>query len=192
MTGCCCRGHRPIATSRCSTTRSDSTSPEHDVREHLAFGFGPHRCIGSTLARLQLNTFFEKFLPRVKVLELDGDVEYSKTTFVSTFKTPTHQTGAEPDLSYPGHVRRIDRHTIRHRLRSRPTRGLGIRRRRRPSRPRRVRSREYLGERCAFDTGWRPAAAQPPRSRGHDHRPVVASATFSLRSGRAVAASWRV
>lgn len=58
-----------------------------DVREHLAFGFGPHRCIGSTLARLQLNTFFEKFLPRVKVLELDGDVEYSKTTFVSTFKS---------------------------------------------------------------------------------------------------------
>jgi cytochrome P450 len=58
-----------------------------DVREHLAFGFGSHRCIGSTLARLQLNTFFEKFLPRVKVLEPDGDVEYSKTTFVSTFKS---------------------------------------------------------------------------------------------------------
>lgn len=58
-----------------------------DVREHLAFGIGPHRCIGSTLARLQLNTFFEKFLPRVDLLELDGDVEYSRTTFVSTFKS---------------------------------------------------------------------------------------------------------
>ena len=57
-----------------------------DAREHLAFGTGPHRCIGSTLARLQLNTFFERFLPRVKVLELDGDVVYSKTTFVSTFR----------------------------------------------------------------------------------------------------------
>lgn len=58
-----------------------------DVREHLAFGFGPHRCIGSTLARLQLNTFFEKFLPRVQLLELDGEVQYSRTTFVSTFKS---------------------------------------------------------------------------------------------------------
>lgn len=58
-----------------------------DVREHLAFGIGPHRCIGSTLARLQLNTFFEKFLPRVERLELDGEVEYSRTTFVSTFKS---------------------------------------------------------------------------------------------------------
>ena len=58
-----------------------------DVREHLAFGIGPHRCVGSTLARLQLNTFFEKFVPRVELLELDGDVEYSRTTFVSTFKS---------------------------------------------------------------------------------------------------------
>ena len=58
-----------------------------DVREHVAFGFGPHRCIGSTLARLQLNTFFEKFLPRVQLLELDGEVQYSRTTFVSTFRS---------------------------------------------------------------------------------------------------------
>ncbi len=58
-----------------------------DVREHLAFGFGPHRCIGSTLARLQLNTFFERFLPRVQLLELDGEVQYSRTTFVSTFRS---------------------------------------------------------------------------------------------------------
>jgi cytochrome P450 len=58
-----------------------------DVREHLALGIGPHRCIGSTLARLQLNTFFEMFVPRVQLLELDGSVEYSSTTFVSTFKS---------------------------------------------------------------------------------------------------------
>lgn len=58
-----------------------------DVREHLAFGIGPHRCIGSTLARLQLNTFFEMFVPRVQLLEFEGNVEYSSTTFVSTFKS---------------------------------------------------------------------------------------------------------
>jgi cytochrome P450 len=57
------------------------------VREHLAFGIGPHRCIGRTLARLQLNTFFEMFVPRVQLLEFEGNVEYSRTTFVSTFKS---------------------------------------------------------------------------------------------------------
>ncbi|RPI11704.1 MAG: cytochrome P450 [Actinobacteria bacterium] len=57
-----------------------------NAREHLSFGIGPHHCIGSTLARLQLTTFFEKLLPRVRLLELDGDVEYSRTTFVSTFR----------------------------------------------------------------------------------------------------------
>lgn len=56
------------------------------AREHLAFGFGPHHCIGSTLARLQLTAFFEALLPRIRMLELDGEVEYSRTTFVSTFK----------------------------------------------------------------------------------------------------------
>ena len=61
-------------------------STRGNAREHLSFGIGPHHCIGSTLARLQLTTFFEHLLPRVRLLELDGDVEYSRTTFVSTFR----------------------------------------------------------------------------------------------------------
>ncbi len=57
-----------------------------DAPKHLAYGAGPHFCIGATLARLELRTFFERFIPRVRSLEIAGDVERAKTTFVATFK----------------------------------------------------------------------------------------------------------
>ncbi|MEO1202914.1 MAG: cytochrome P450 [Pseudomonadota bacterium] len=57
-----------------------------EARKHLAFGTGPHFCIGNRLARLQLRIFFEELIGRVDAIELCGDVEYSATTFVSTFK----------------------------------------------------------------------------------------------------------
>jgi cytochrome P450 len=61
-------------------TRSDASS-------HLAYGGGgPHFCLGAYLARLELRAFFERFIPRVRSLEIDGDVVRAKTTFVATFK----------------------------------------------------------------------------------------------------------
>lgn len=57
-----------------------------EARKHLAFGAGAHFCIGNQLARLQLRTFFEEFIGELKTIELAGDVKYSATTFVSTFK----------------------------------------------------------------------------------------------------------
>jgi cytochrome P450 len=53
---------------------------------HLSYGAGPHFCIGAYLARLELRTFFESFIPRIRSLEIDGDVVRAKTTFVATFK----------------------------------------------------------------------------------------------------------
>lgn len=58
-----------------------------DARQHVGFGFGPHICVGMTLARLQLRCFFEELIPRIRLLEPDGDASYSSTTFVSTFKS---------------------------------------------------------------------------------------------------------
>ena len=61
-------------------TRSNASS-------HLAYGAGgPHFCLGAYLGRLELRTFFESFIPRIRSLEIDGDVVRAKTTFVATFK----------------------------------------------------------------------------------------------------------
>jgi cytochrome P450 len=57
-----------------------------DASSHLAYGAGPHFCLGAYLARLELRAFFERFIPRVRSLEIDGGVVRAKTTFVATFK----------------------------------------------------------------------------------------------------------
>jgi cytochrome P450 family 142 subfamily A polypeptide 1 len=48
-----------------------------DVRRypnpHLAFGFGPHFCLGASLARLELQVMFSELLARVPDLHLAGD-----------------------------------------------------------------------------------------------------------------------
>jgi len=41
--------------------------------EHLAFGFGAHYCLGASLARQELNVFFEEALPRLRGLRLATD-----------------------------------------------------------------------------------------------------------------------
>jgi cytochrome P450 family 142 subfamily A polypeptide 1 len=48
-----------------------------DVRRypnpHLAFGFGPHFCMGASLARLELNVMFSELLARLPDLHLAGE-----------------------------------------------------------------------------------------------------------------------
>jgi len=38
--------------------------------DHLAFGFGPHTCLGAQLARIQTRVLFERMLSKVKRIEL--------------------------------------------------------------------------------------------------------------------------
>ena len=53
---------------------------------HLAFGTGPHQCLGLLLARLEMRLFFSAFIPRIKSMSLAGEPERLRASFVHGFK----------------------------------------------------------------------------------------------------------
>ncbi len=56
---------------------------DRDPNKHLAFGTGPHLCLGMHLARLEIKSFFEQLLPRLKSVELAGEATYLQANLVS-------------------------------------------------------------------------------------------------------------
>jgi cytochrome P450 len=56
-----------------------------NVRKHLSFGYGVHRCMGSHLAELQLKILWEEILARFERVEVVGEVERSLSTFVKGY-----------------------------------------------------------------------------------------------------------
>ena len=77
-----------------STCRDEAVFEDpHEFRidrtpnNHLAFGTGPHLCLGMHLARLEVTAFFKELLPRLKQIELTGDQSYAKAVVVSGLKT---------------------------------------------------------------------------------------------------------
>ena len=55
--------------------------------QHLAFGYGPHVCLGQHLAKMEMAAFFHALLRRVKKVELDGEPRYSQSLFVGGLKS---------------------------------------------------------------------------------------------------------
>lgn len=53
---------------------------------HLAFGTGPHVCLGQYLARLELSSFFGELLDRVEHIELAGTPRFVEGSFVGGVK----------------------------------------------------------------------------------------------------------
>jgi cytochrome P450 len=53
---------------------------------HLAFGSGPHQCLGNLLARMELRIMYTQLLPRVESIELAGDPEFLQASFVHGVK----------------------------------------------------------------------------------------------------------
>ena len=55
--------------------------------KQIAFGYGPHVCIGQHLARLEMRLLWEELLPRLDTLELDGVPTRTISNFVCGPKT---------------------------------------------------------------------------------------------------------
>lgn len=49
----------------------DAFELDRPVRKHLGFGFGPHQCIGASLARVEMQTAFARLFARFPELRLD-------------------------------------------------------------------------------------------------------------------------
>ncbi|MBU3701135.1 MAG: cytochrome P450 [Acidimicrobiia bacterium] len=54
-------------------TDPDTLDVQRNPNPHLAFGFGPHFCMGASLARMELRVMFGELLRRLPDLRLDGD-----------------------------------------------------------------------------------------------------------------------
>lgn len=53
---------------------------------HLAFGTGPHQCLGLLLARLEMRIFFQQLIPRIESMEVIGDPDRLQASFVHGLK----------------------------------------------------------------------------------------------------------
>ncbi|MBL4681483.1 MAG: cytochrome P450 [Pseudomonadales bacterium] len=64
----------------------DEFRVDRQPNKHLAFGTGPHLCLGTVLARMEMRVFFKQLLPRIEEMELVGDAEYLQASFVHGIK----------------------------------------------------------------------------------------------------------
>jgi cytochrome P450 len=53
-----------------------------NVRHHLSFGFGIHRCLGNRLAEMQLTILWEEIMKRFAHVEVVGDAQYLNSSFI--------------------------------------------------------------------------------------------------------------
>ena len=77
-----CSGNRDAAKFEAPYT-FDITRP--NARNHIAFGFGIHRCMGSHVAEMQLKILWEEIMKRFDRIELVGEPVRTKSNFVMGF-----------------------------------------------------------------------------------------------------------
>ena len=56
-------------------------------RQHLSFGFGIHRCVGNRLAEMQLRIVWEELVKRWSKIEVMGEPERVRSSFVKGYET---------------------------------------------------------------------------------------------------------
>lgn len=64
----------------CDPHEFDVTRSEN---RHVAFGFGPHYCIGAPLARMTARIFFDELLGRFGSIDLDGEPQHLRSYFIA-------------------------------------------------------------------------------------------------------------
>jgi cytochrome P450 len=77
--------HLPAASRDPRATAGDAFCPAKESSNHLAFGHGLHRCVGSELARMELRAAFPALARRFPDLQLAveaGDLEYHAKSIV--------------------------------------------------------------------------------------------------------------
>ena len=62
--------------------RTDEFSLDRKPNRQIAFGYGPHMCIGQHLAKQEMRVMLEELLPRLVSLEITGDRKVVQTNFV--------------------------------------------------------------------------------------------------------------
>lgn len=82
-----------VAVSFTAANRDPSLYPDPDTfvvdryaaspppRAHLAFGFGPHFCLGANLARVQMAAIFTEVLTRTSSIEPAGEPQWLRSNF---------------------------------------------------------------------------------------------------------------
>jgi cytochrome P450 len=61
----------------------DSLDLSRDPNQHIAFGTGPHACLGQHLARIEIDAMLREVLTRMKDFELVGEPEWLPSNFIS-------------------------------------------------------------------------------------------------------------
>jgi cytochrome P450 len=71
----------------------DRLDLERNAKAHLAFGHGPHFCLGAHLARVQMTALFTEVLTRTSWIEAAGEPAYLRSNFQRGVKRlPIHWT----------------------------------------------------------------------------------------------------
>ena len=59
---------------------------DRQPNRHVAFGSGPHICLGMLLARMEVRVFFNELLARVRSMKLAGKPQLIKSSFIHGVK----------------------------------------------------------------------------------------------------------
>ncbi len=77
-----------------SANRDETVFDEPDLfkidrprNKHLAFGAGPHVCLGMLLARKEITRFFERATARITTIKLAGEPAWHRANFLGGLKT---------------------------------------------------------------------------------------------------------